>query len=67
MIGAPPVLSLETARLPRIVRCPHRIFDVFEGGADVIAKFGKPGAGTRFPVLDRQDKASLFMPGSRPV
>ena len=67
MIGPQPVFSLKPARVPRIVRRPYGIFDVFEGGADLIAQLGEPGAGARFPVLDGQDKVSLFMPGSRPV
>ncbi len=61
MVGAQPVCSLKTARVPRIVWRPYRIFDVFEGGAYLIAQLGEPGAGARLSVLDRQDKISLSM------
>jgi hypothetical protein len=61
VVGTPPVFPLKTARLLRIVWWLYRIFDVFEGGADLIAQLGEPGAGARFSVIDRQDKVPLFM------
>jgi hypothetical protein len=68
MIGTQPVFSLEPARVPRIVWWPYGIFDVFEGGADLIAQLGEPGAGPRFLVVDRQDKASYsWNLGNSPV
>jgi len=67
MVGPLPVFTFKTAWIPRIVWRAYFLFDLFEGGADFIAQLGEPGGGARFSVLDRQDKASLFMPGSRPV